>query len=228
MELWQHFVRLPGAKIDGVVGIASECAIDGLIRIIRRYRPARILELGAGIGTLTKTVLETAVSERISQQDGLLFYTIENHPFCVAQLSVNLTEYEGMYRLVSDVSELPEVLRFDLIVVDAGGDLPNDLGVIDFSDRLARGGVILVEGGRAFQRNLIAGWYGHRHHVALRIRPPISSVGAGGANETVRLKGYHLFVFEPRLPEFLRLMLLRLWHRVVPRLLRAARRRLQD
>ena len=70
LRIWQRFAARPGAALDGMVGIASEHAIEGLIEVLERYRPRRILELGSGIGTLTYTILATARRLGLDREEG--------------------------------------------------------------------------------------------------------------------------------------------------------------
>lgn len=195
-RIWQRFAALPGAAVDGVAGIASEHAIGGLLALVRGRRPTRILELGAGIGTLTFTILEAVTELGIDRRPGYAFYTIENNEFCLGQLAGNLGGFAGRYRILRSTDELPK-LRFDLIVVDGGGDLGNDMGVMSFDDRLARGGAILVEGGRSFQRQLIERWYGHRSFVYGKFTASNPTLSARRVELEAKNKPYHLFVFEP-------------------------------
>jgi protein-L-isoaspartate O-methyltransferase len=193
--LWNHFVRRPGAAVDGEVGIASMHAIGGLLRLIRRKRPARVLEIGSGIGTLTYAI--AASQSRDVPERGRIFYTVENHPFCIAEMEKNLAGLDELYTRVGSVGEIPGDLRFDLIVVDGGGDLPNDMGVMRFADRLAKGGVIFVEGGRGFQREQIEKWYGHRPRLYAKMQSFRAVVPVPDLGWQVNNKPYHVFVFEP-------------------------------
>ena len=211
MGIWKRFVRLPGGKHGDTVGIASERAIGCLIELVQRRRPKRVLELGAGIGTLTSAVLETAREAGLSAEPGFTFYTIESHPFCLEQPNTNLRDFKGGYRVVQSITAVPRDLLFDLIVVDGGGDLPNDLGVIDFSGRLAQHGVILLEGGRGFQRDKILEWYGQRPHVIAKISPAQATLDTGMEGVTARQKPFRLFVFEPSVGERLGLRLHHFW-----------------
>src|SRR5712691_10667149 len=205
MEIWKRFVRLPGAKCGDSIGIAAERAIAALIELVRSRRPQRVLELGSGIGTLTTAVLEAARDSGLIAEPEFTFYTIESQSFCLDQLEINLKSFKGEYKSVRDISEVPKDILFDLIVVDGGGDLPNDLGVIDFSSRLAHHGVILLEGGRGFQRRKILEWYGQRANVIAKITPVQSTLDAGMNGVEARQKPYRLFIFEPSLWERFRL-----------------------
>ena len=204
-KIWQLFMSRPGAIVGDVVGIASENAINGLIETIRRYEPRRILEIGSGIGTLTYTVLKTICSLGLPRSDDFKFYTVENHPYCLAQLEENLNDYRGVFQVVNSTGNITRTnVGFDLIIVDGGGDLNNDMGVMPFSNMLASGGVIFVEGARLFQRKLVSEWYGSRDYIYVKINTDKMVSTYNG--EAVKNKPYHLFVFEPSSPERLRLM----------------------
>ena len=200
-DIWRRFADRPGATLDGIVGIASEHAIGGLLEVIRRHRPRRVLELGAGIGTLTYTILAAADELDFSE---FHLSTVETESFCLKQLPLNLTDFAGRYQLLASLDEPKQKAEcFDLIVIDGGGDLPNDLGVLDFSGLLAANGGILVDGGRRYQRELIERWYADRDFVYLKSR----CLGGDLVIDGIRSKNkpYHLFVFEPSRGERLRL-----------------------
>ena len=51
-DIFSKFKKLPHSN-----HIASEFAILGLLKIIKKYNPKFILEVGVGIGTLTYTII---------------------------------------------------------------------------------------------------------------------------------------------------------------------------
>ncbi len=204
-KIWQLFISRPGAIVDDLIGIASENAINGLIETIRHYEPRRILEIGSGIGTLTYTVLTTIHSLNIQRSDDFIFFAVENHPFCVNQLEENLADFQDEYYIASSMDEIGSTnVKYDLIIVDGGGDLGNDMGVMVFKDMLASRGVIFIEGSRLFQRNLISQWYGLRDHTYVKIYSDKVYITYDG--QSVKNKAYHVFAFEPSLSERVRLM----------------------
>ncbi|MCB1034671.1 MAG: hypothetical protein KDD47_12640, partial [Acidobacteria bacterium] len=125
----------------------------------------------------------------------------ENHPFCLQQLNRNLAEFEGKYRVAPGTDELKDQGEtFDLLVVDGGGDQANDLGVQDVSGCLGPGAVVLVEGGRLFQRELLEKWYGHRPHLSFKSQSLRTTLHSDEAPDvTCENKPYHLLLFEPSL-----------------------------
>jgi hypothetical protein len=195
--IWQKFVSLPGAVVDNQVGIASEHAIGGVIQVIRKYLPRRILELGAGIGTLTYTVLETLKSFKYFSNGDYVFFTVENNEFCLQQLSSNLAGFNGLFKVISSTNIIPRELQFDLIIVDGGGELDGDMGVMNFRSMMAHKGVILIEGNRSFQSKLILDWYGNREHLYAKVRAARPQIKVKSGSLIVTNKPYQTFVFEP-------------------------------
>jgi len=197
-EIWQRFAALPGAAVEGNVGIASEHAIGGLIQALDRLRPHRILEVGGGIGTLTYTILETIRRQGRLEDPAFRLVTVESHPFCLEHLALNLGPLEKHCTVVPSTAELKETGEsFDFIILDGGGDAGNDLGVQELDGLLAPGGAILVEGARKFQRNRFNEWFGNRPFVYRKsesLQPMLHNAASGLRSKN---KPYHLFVFEP-------------------------------
>jgi hypothetical protein len=133
-EIFQRFRSLPGAH-----EMASPCAIEGLLTTVERYRPRRILEVGAGIGTLTAAILAAApTNARIA--------SVEDNAYCLEQLAINLgTGFERVTVLASTDDLTGE---FDLVVVD-GHQL------IDIVGYIARNGLVFVEANREAQRDAV-------------------------------------------------------------------------
>lgn len=209
-KIWQRFVVRPGASVQGTFGIASAHAIGGIIDTILRQRPKTVLEIGAGIGTLTYTILRTATDLAPGNGRDLELITIEKHPFCLEQLEKNLACYEGRYRIEPDSGRLRSENRsFDFIVVDGGagaegrhhdgcdGGISGDMGVTDFSGMLNRGGSILVEGFRLFQRERIKEWYGDRDYVYMKSTPLSKRLTSTDGRFVAKNNPYHIFHFEP-------------------------------
>jgi hypothetical protein len=196
-DIWQKFIALPGAFVGETAGIASEQAIGGVIKVISKHKPKKILELGAGIGTLTYTALSIIASQNIYKDNGFGFFTIENNKFCLNQLPVNLKDFDNLYTVLPSTEVLPPGILFDFIIVDGGGDLDGDMGAMFFGNMLAQNGIILVEGGRAFQRNLIQEWYGARRHVSTRVPALHQTITTKNSGKKADNKPYYLYIFEP-------------------------------
>lgn len=149
-RIHRRFRSLPGAE-----HIATETAIAGLIVWLRRARPSRVLEVGAGIGTLTRAVLDTL--DTLPDAGARSFVTFEDHPFCQQALAENFSEGrhgdelggedgQGRATLIDDLGSLAAGDRFDFLIVDGGRQ--DDATVFG---RLARGATIFIEGDRVPQ-----------------------------------------------------------------------------
>ena len=84
--------------MPGSEHIASEASRQYLAACLRLFKPAKVLEMGAGIGTITETVLShpCGVSELLST---------EANPFCLKSLRESLRDFEA-----GRLTEFPPVL----------------------------------------------------------------------------------------------------------------------
>jgi SAM-dependent methyltransferase len=92
--------------------IATEFAMVELSRLVARVKPRSVLEVGAGIGTITKLLL--------THPDRPKHLTVtEGHPVCLAELAKNLEGVElSGYTLVKSAIELNMAEHFDLVIFD--------------------------------------------------------------------------------------------------------------
>ncbi len=217
-ELWFHFFNAPGSNHGSLIGIASYKAVHGMTRLIHSRRPMRILEIGSGIGTLTATILYAARSSTLCDHPEFVFATLENHPFCLQQLSKNLHEFTGSYTLIHSVDALSHmpVRQFDLIVVDGGGGKDNDdAGHQNISGLLAPKGMIFIEGDRSRQRSeILDTWYTDRDHVETVYRSPMAGFTAHHpelGDIHVSNKSYRIVYFEPSIVRRILSRIVNLW-----------------
>jgi hypothetical protein len=181
---------LPGAR-----HIASPHAIEGLLRLIDQQRPRRILEIGAGIGTLTSAIGRAA-------RTGTEVVTVEDVPYCEEQLALNLGDLLDLIELRDSLDELAGV--FELVVVD-GHQLINVLRYV--SPR----GYVFVEGDRWEQRDALATTsrpYCVAHYRSLRLRAPDDPWSVPERYHS----GYWIYAFEPSLDTRARFIAADLWH----------------
>lgn len=138
--IYTEFGHKPGST-----QIASEFAIGQLLRFLWSqwsqwlHRPQRILEVGAGIGTLSWVVTEYLTllpgwAEAVS---------VENNPWCQEQWAVNLSGWLTRPMLFDKV---PAYEFYDLVILD-GDQMPDDGWTC-----LAPEATVFVEGNRRAQR----------------------------------------------------------------------------
>lgn len=135
--LYERFRSYPGSQY-----IAKSGAIHGVSEQIARLRPTRILEVGAGIGTLTYTIITTL--EMVGHHARVV--SIEHDAFCLDALPRNLGPALGKVELRPDTRGL-EPAAFDFVIVD-GGTLERGA----YTELVAPRGRVLVEGFREHQR----------------------------------------------------------------------------
>jgi len=188
-ELHGRFRPRPGSDY-----VASGFALAAIIELVERRRPASVLEVGAGIGTLTTAVVEaSARAGRVGSH-----VAVEEIDFCLEQLQANLGAQLDGVDVVPRAAEAPEGLApYDLVIIDGGATtdlLPADQHrwtaadergeVAAWMAHLAPGALVLVENERAPQRAHVEAEatrpYAHEH-----VRP----FDAG--------PGYHLYHFDP-------------------------------
>lgn len=190
--LYATYARKPGSQ-----HIASLNACRGLEELVRRYHPRRVLEIGSGIGTLTDLLTQTL------DPDAALT-TVEDHPFCLEQMTLNLGPRLFRALVVHDLGAIQGEI-FDLVIVDGGR---SDGSAMPF---VAHRGLVFVEGFRGDQRKFLE--VSTRSHTLMNIRAMhrgFSSRGAadwGGA--------YWVYRFEPTLVERARFSLRYLWDGVL-------------
>lgn len=128
----------------GARHIATEFALAHLSALLRTKRPATVLEIGAGIGTITQLLLThpAGVSHVTSTED---------HPFCIEQIEMNIPrDLRPRLELIKTTEDLGRLERcFDLIVLDG------DVGTADKFRFMDKGSVCFVEGARSNIRNAL-------------------------------------------------------------------------
>ena len=137
---FEQFAGRPGAQ-----HIATEFALTYLCALLRTRKPASVLEIGAGIGTITSILLEHPCGiEHVT--------STEDHPFCLEQLETNLPPMtRERLKLIKGENGLDKIDRnFDLIIFDGEFGTPEKLHFLD--DRV----VCFVEGSRSSARKTLS------------------------------------------------------------------------
>jgi protein-L-isoaspartate O-methyltransferase len=160
--------------------IASGHAIHGLLLWIEKTQPRNVLEIGAGIGTLTAAMLLALSARKSAGGSEYTLTSLEPEPYCLEQLEKNLAGLDrSRHRVVPDMSAVDRGAPFDFVIVDGG--------VLDerYFTHLAERAVVFVEGYRSKQRELLERVCAGRPHVTANFRSPD------------RLTGYWITQFDP-------------------------------
>jgi len=136
-QIHERFSRLEGAE-----HIASVCSLQWLAAVLRTFRPKRVLELGAGIGTMTELLLTPQFGvEKV--------YSTEDNAFCLAALRRNLPRLDGRLELLTTGEDLRKIEGdLDLIAGDGGFYSP-----LEFCHSRA-GTILFFEGSRSKLRGV--------------------------------------------------------------------------
>jgi protein-L-isoaspartate O-methyltransferase len=182
--------------LPGAAHVASEHAIHGLIKWLERRHPMNVLEVGAGIGTLTETVLKTCEwHPEIT--------SIEWNEFCLKQLTLNLANRRSDFKLVTNPTEQTLSREpYDFIIIDGGEQNPL------YVARVAHRGLIFIEGFMDKKHRLIEEVHPNRPFVKANFRT------------LNRKSGYWVFLFEPTATERAKFRLIELYNRFASRLKR--------
>jgi hypothetical protein len=124
--------------------IASRFAIFSLAKFLSTHSISSALEIGAGIGTITKLLLTHHASP------GTII-SIEETPLCLTELEKNLANCDKRHwKLVNRISEIDKNVEFDLVIFDGILDPVNPCGFIK------EGTWCFVEGNRIDTRTALA------------------------------------------------------------------------
>lgn len=130
--------------LEGSDYIASEFALYTILKLIKRFKIERILEVGLGIGSISDTVLKYAREERKE----IIYFGTEKNDFCLRQLQKNVQHYDYI-NLFDELSNIPNI-SFDLIIIDGLDESLNEIK--NFTSPHC---ILFVEGGRSDQTILL-------------------------------------------------------------------------
>jgi hypothetical protein len=150
--LYQSF-----SAAEGNQHIASEYAIENLNRLVQKFQVQRILEVGLGIGSISGIVL--ALNRNKTKLD---YLGTEANDFCLKALPENLKEDYSRLKIYSNLTEIPSVTKFDLIIID-GKD--QNLKVIE--GLISKNGLIAIEGDRMPQQDSLQELFPNHKYVHL-------------------------------------------------------------
>lgn len=134
----QNYKRF--CEIEGNESIASEFALETILKIIKIFKVHSILELGLGIGSISDTVLK--YSEKENKK--ISYVGTEENEFCLEALKKNVFNYNQL-ELYSQLSQIKNK-KFDLIIIDGYDDSLQK--IVGFCKK---NGIVFIEGDRKGQ-----------------------------------------------------------------------------
>ncbi|SDW72499.1 hypothetical protein [Flavobacterium degerlachei] len=196
---YKHFCRLEGSDY-----IASEFALETILKLIKEFNVSNILELGLGIGSISDTVFKFAKNSNLT----IDYVGTEKNNFCLKALSKNVEDYKKIH-LFSELNKI-ENENFEFIVIDG-----YDNSFTEIEKYCAKNAILYVEGDRAVQTGKLLDIFPKSLHVnvitlkknpayAHESRSVNSYIGGGQlifTNPTIEMK---LFWFKEKISTFIK------------------------
>ncbi|CAL65553.1 SAM-dependent methyltransferase [Christiangramia forsetii] len=133
------------SSAEGSQYICSEYALSRVLKIIKIFRPERILEVGLGIGTISDSILKAFSNNYYPE-----VYGTERNDFCLNQLPKNIGKDFKKLKVYHSMQEIPEDICFDLIIIDG-----KESDLKSLQKNLKNNAIIIIEGDRKDQTQLL-------------------------------------------------------------------------
>lgn len=183
VENYKRFSALEGSEY-----IASEFAIETILRLIEKYNVKNVLEVGLGIGAICDTVLQYAKMSNLPMH----YVGTEANEFCLSVLPKNVTDYQKIERY-HDVSAVPDQ-NFDLIIVDGA-----DKNFAKIAGLCSKDTIIYIEGDRGPQTRNVKEIFPRAKHVNVITLQKNRSYAHGSSTPATYMGGGQLLFTDPSL-----------------------------
>jgi 16S rRNA G1207 methylase RsmC len=110
----QNYKRF--CEFEGSDYIASEFALETILKIIKKFNVNTILELGLGIGSISDTVLKYSKKDRKK----ISYVGTEKNEFCLKAIKKNIIDYNQI-ELYAELNQIKKN-KSDLIIIDGYDD----------------------------------------------------------------------------------------------------------
>lgn len=130
--------------LEGSEYIASEFAIETILKVIKIFKVRTVLELGLGIGSISDTVLQ--YSKKANHTIG--YVGTENNNFCLNALKSNVLDFD-LIELYAELNQIKNK-KFDLIIIDGYEETLNE--ILTFCKKNT---IVFIEGDRKSQTQAI-------------------------------------------------------------------------
>ncbi|MDI9308982.1 MAG: hypothetical protein QM535_02105 [Limnohabitans sp.] len=180
-ENYKRFCFLEGSDY-----IASEFALETILKIILKFNVHSILEVGLGIGSISDTVLKFANKKAYKIE----YFGTESNEFCLKKLPENV-EHFSQIQLYSELKYI-ENKKFDFIIVDGYDNKISD--VEKFCDSRA---IIFIEGDRSEQTKSVLSIFPKSLYVNIATLKKNKPYAHGICEETHYVGGGRLIFTNP-------------------------------
>lgn len=139
---------------EGSEYIASEFALETILKIITKNRIQTVLEIGLGIGSISDTVLKYANEQKLIIE----YVGTESNKFCLNALKNNVEDFEKI-NLYTELN-LVNQNKFDLIIIDGYDETLKE--ILSFCKKNT---IIFIEGDRKGQTETVRQIFPKSKHV---------------------------------------------------------------
>ena len=182
LENYKRFCALDGSEY-----IASEFALEIILKIINKYQVNDVLELGLGIGSISDTVFKYS-----KLTNKTIHYTgTEKNEFCLHALKNYVEDYDKI-ELYSELNEIKNK-KFDFIIIDGYDDTLK--GIVSYCKKNT---IIFIEGDRQGQTNTIVDIFPKHKYVNV-ISLAKNKPYAHGICETTHYVGGQINIYQSNL-----------------------------
>lgn len=182
----QNYKRF--CEMEGSQYIASEFALETILKIIRIFDVHSILELGLGIGSISDTVLKHS---KLNNRTVSYFGT-EKNEFCLEALKKNVSHYDEI-ELFSELNQIKNK-KYDLIIIDGYDDTLKE--VVAFCKENT---IIFIEGDRKGQTETIRQIFPKNRYVNVITLNKNKPYSHGGGDTSRYVGGGKLIFISPTL-----------------------------
>jgi spore coat polysaccharide biosynthesis predicted glycosyltransferase SpsG len=182
----QNYKRF--CAMEGSEYIASEFALETLLKIIKIFKVNSILELGLGIGSISDTVLKYSKKECVK----INYVGTENNEFCLDALKKNVLDYNHI-ELYSELNQI-KTKKFDLIIIDGYDDTLKE--IIGYCKKNT---IVYIEGDRKGQTETIRQIFPENKYVNVITLNKNKPYSHGGGDTSRYVGGGKLIFINPTL-----------------------------
>lgn len=140
-DAYKYFSNLEGNK-----HIASEFALKAILKIVHKYQPKKVLELGLGIGSISYCILDYCLKAKNKIQ----YFGTEKNEFCLSAIKGYLNGFYSQIKMYDSFQNVPVDEIFDLVIIDGSDDYLKKVG-----STISKNGIIIIEGDRIPQLNIV-------------------------------------------------------------------------
>lgn len=173
-------------ELEGSEYIASEFALETILKIIRIFNIETVLELGLGIGSVSDTVYKYTKNKN----NKINYFGTEKNEYCLESLKKNVTNY-GELQLFSELNQIRN-FKFDLIIIDGYDNALNQM--LNYCEKHS---IIFIEGDRSAQRNAVLNIFPKSKYVNVITLSKNKSYAHGGSSINNYVGGGQLIFINP-------------------------------